>query len=527
MRSQRNTAQCVSEKVDAASTRVNAPHGDEDAEGTDGSDTKDYDMHSNAVGSSRVELGVVQAEESVFSVEAVEGSVRRGHLTDALNEENLELHMQDLYSGRPIVLKSENIGYPEQVTMRPRQSGSLVVEPSEADLNASEHMSTASQLSRMMANVPLAQDILDDLWSNCSTDRTTEAGGSPKLSKESLTLLRQQLESGSVPLRPEVLAGLGDAMRHAIANPPTPSEDRNASLIVEAPPDRDAPRTALTEGNETAEDHTGVRDDLNATVDDMHQDGSPAGAPSHQSYGEPEGTDIDPGDEDSQDGDDDGDDEENDENGPDKIYETASSRDVHNESIALTDFDDDDGTGGDTLLRRSLKQLYKSMSDIQYDRSQIGSRIARQGEKVQQFMTDTKTRLSTIESEVIDQVTKLVLYKHKELLEVLDERLSEITDKIEDKKKTTRERVIRLQISLEYEGAPSTSFLLPMPASAQVSQVKSEFLSRLLQMGVLSEEQLKDKVPIVFLHNLALFDNDTLDTVLGEESTGVMRVRFS
>lgn len=89
----------------------------------------------------------------------------------------------------------------------------------------------------------------DEIWSTCSTgepERSLRGGfGShytdgdhnrQALSKENLRQLRQQLESGDTPLRPELLEGLGDAVR-AVMTRPGAMSDQSASLAVEVPDD--------------------------------------------------------------------------------------------------------------------------------------------------------------------------------------------------------------------------------------------------------------------------------------------------
>ncbi|KAK7200783.1 hypothetical protein NESM_000136600 [Novymonas esmeraldas] len=180
------------------------------------------------------------------SVDPQVGSPTRHH-TDPLSSANLDQHLHDLSRG-PAPLRVENIVATE--VPRPLRVGnadvsrmiadpmvvSVVAEASEADALSNSEVISARNLPTKVASVG---DTMDDMWSTTSTRGPdivylTPGGASNDklraLSKENLRQLRQQLESGETPLRPELLAGLGTMVRVMAQN------KSNKSLSTAAEP---------------------------------------------------------------------------------------------------------------------------------------------------------------------------------------------------------------------------------------------------------------------------------------------------
>lgn len=178
--------------------------------------------HASTTGNSVAPPGAGD-KGSLFSMEVFAGSPLAPE-GDRLDEENLSQHLRDLRSGIPVPLQSENIpSLPGVVCDRCVPAGrggemdhSLEVDPSEADPTAA----LVSDVTSLDASLPPRQlrtstsEIGQEEWSTHTTFSHEDDVilSLPLLSKENLRRLRRQLEAGETPLRPEVLASLGDAV---------------------------------------------------------------------------------------------------------------------------------------------------------------------------------------------------------------------------------------------------------------------------------------------------------------------------
>lgn len=151
-----------------------------------------------------------------------------------LNVNNLERHVQILSSGKPAILRPENIGVSfDSQANNPggspdvRYAGSLLVEPPS---ECSIHEGSRGHFGQ--SNLNVFQDM--DQWSTQSvgdigfSDFISESN-LRSLSKDNLLQLKRELESDSIPLRPELLAGLENAVK-AITGSAADSEE--PSLFV-------------------------------------------------------------------------------------------------------------------------------------------------------------------------------------------------------------------------------------------------------------------------------------------------------
>lgn len=173
---------------------------------------------------------------------------------DPLNMDNLKRHVEILSSGLPAILRSENMGlslegagkklikktisFPHPIAMDgsphsdpPEYSASLRVEKhaSEFSLNPEDFRSPLTELSPKLSD--------GDMWSLQSVgDRGFSdfiAGSNLRaLSIENLLQLKRELRSNSMPLRPELLAGLELAVKAISGSCGGTGSEEGRSLFV-------------------------------------------------------------------------------------------------------------------------------------------------------------------------------------------------------------------------------------------------------------------------------------------------------
>lgn len=127
--------------------------------------------------------------------------------SNPLNVDNLKLLVKELSSGNPVVLRPENISLKLDTSPELHYNVSLLVGPP----------SDTSRQGEAGASSPAIFTQDGDPWSSHYSNEISETSFH-RLSRDNLLQLKCELESGSIPLRPELLAGLENFMR-AIGEP--------------------------------------------------------------------------------------------------------------------------------------------------------------------------------------------------------------------------------------------------------------------------------------------------------------------
>lgn len=501
---------------------------------------------------------------STYSLDGFQASnAAAGAFTDPLNTENLILHMRELVSGQPAPLQSENFSVALPKTAAPHRALSMNVEPSEtAGSLYTNRKETASALDKH--DVIEHYGVAEERWSVASTgvDRDfsilNEDNPQMGLSKESLLQLRRQLESGSTPLRPELLAGLGDVMR-AFARPAASVSDKSASMAVEVPNEEATIKSPVGQRFEpvaAVPAALGARRSTSpATLHSAQREDGDGGGAAVRGGGigdaECEHNDDDDDDDDVDDVDDrygeDGDEDDDDGNVASGMFpkNDQDSRDGdHAESMYMTeDMDDNDDGVLEPTIKKRLLELCKLFNDNQQSQSRIAHQLKASQMAAEVRNMEVLAEIKAFQCEMLKRMSAL-------LKEMRDQRRFGATSPpptvapLPPPPVATASAGVSsvLRLSVKYV-RPNTataaakgarpgeddaaaaaerreeedwSFVLPISPHVTVGECKFKMMTRLVQLNVMDNAELAARARYFLLHNTeVLFDEDVLGEALG------------